>query len=180
MKNQVLIKRYCQGLLDSIRSEEEYASLTDELHSLAGLLNEQKDLADILLTPFIPASRKKKITAEVLSKLSLQPKAVRFILLLVEKERLGLFPDIIALLPDMWNASRGVSTIEVLSVVTLTESQKKALQEKLERIEQRPVALNYRLDGSLIGGLALRKGNVEYDVSLKGGLEKLREKIIEG
>ncbi len=42
------------------------------------------------------------------------------------------------------------------------------------------MALKYRLDGSLIGGLALRKGNVEYDVSLKGGLERLREKIIEG
>ena len=180
MKNQVLIKRYCQGLLDAIRSEDEFVSLVRELNSLAGLLSEREDLADILLTPFIPASRKKKIATDVLERLALQPKAVRFALLLVEKDRLGLLHDIVSLLPDMWNESRGVSTIEVWSVVPLAESQKTRLQEKLERIEKRPVALKYRMDSALIGGISLRKGNIEYDVSLRGGLERLREKIIEG
>ena len=65
-------------------------------------------------------------------------------------------------------------------MVPLTPEQKTALQERLEKIEGQPVALKYRKDPSLIGGLALRKGNIVYDVSLKGSLERLREHIIEG
>ena len=180
MKSQVLVKRYCQGLLGSLKTEEEFAPILAELLSLAGLMEEQKDLGNVLLTPFLPASRKQKIAAEVLGQLSLQPRTRRFFSLLLEKERLDLLPDIVALLPDLWNEARGVATLEVASVVPLTPEQKTALQERLEKIEGQPVVLKYRQDPSLIGGLALRKGNIVYDVSLKGSLDRLREHIIEG
>ena len=58
--------------------------------------------------------------------------------------------------------------------------QKKRLQEKLEHLENAPVALRYKNDPALIGGLSLRKGNIVYDVSLRGNLERLLEQITEG
>ena len=180
MKSQVLVKRYCQGLLGSLRTEEEFASVLADLRSLSTLMTEQKKLGDVLLTPFVPPSRKHKIAEEVMGRLSLQPKAQRFFSLLLEKERLDLLPDIIVLLPDLWNEARGVATLEVFSVVPLTPTQKTALQEKLEKIEQQPVVLKYQQDPTLIGGLSLRKGNMVYDVSLEGSLERLKEHIIEG
>jgi len=180
MKSQVLVKRYCQGLLGSLRTEEEFASVLADLRFLSTLMTEQKKLGDVMLTPFVPPSRKQKIAEEVMGRLSLQPKVQRFFSLLLEKERLDLLPDIIVLLPDLWNEARGVATLEVFSVVPLTPTQKTALQEKLEKIEQRQVVLKYQQDPSLIGGLSLRKGNMVYDVSLEGSLERLKEHIIEG
>ncbi len=179
MKNLVLVKRYCQGFLGATRGEQEFTSLLPELASFSELLTRDK-LAGILLSPFVSGTRRRKIAQKILSHMSLHPKTVRFILLLLENERLELLPDIIASLPDMWNEASGISTIEVRSVVPLSGTQKQALQQKLERIEQRPVALKFQEDPSLIGGLTLRKGNIVYDVSLKGSLESLREKIIEG
>jgi F-type H+-transporting ATPase subunit delta len=180
MKSQVLVKRYCQGLLGALRTEEEYAAILADLRSLSTLMTEHKQLGNVLLTPFVPPSRKQKIAAEIMGRLSLQPKTQRFFSLLLEKERLELLPDIIALLPNLWNEAHGVATLEVFSVVPLTPTQKTALQEKLEKIEQRPVVLKYQQDPSLIGGLSLRKGNMVYDVSLEGSLERLKEHIIEG
>jgi F-type H+-transporting ATPase subunit delta len=180
MKNLVLVKRYCLGLLGAVRSEEEYASLLKELEAFARLMADRKDLNLTLLTPFLPASRKIRVAEEILEHLSLQPKVVRFIMLLVENERLELLSDILALLPDLWNEARGVATFEVFSVVPLQPAQQKKLKAELENYEQRQVALKFHEDPSLIGGISLRKGNVVYDVSLKGGLEQLREKIIEG
>lgn len=180
MKNLVLVKRYCLGLLGSIRSEKEYVACLEELKAFARLMEDQKDLNLTLLTPFLPASRKIKIADEILQRLSLQPKIQRFLLLLVENERLELLPDILTLLPDLWNESQGIVTFEVFSVVPLNPGQEARLQSELENLEQRPVALKYHTDPSLIGGISLRKGNVVYDASLKGSLEQLREKIIEG
>ena len=179
MKNQVLVKRYCLGFLGSLRGEQEFASLFPELKAFSDLLIKDK-LGALLLSPFVSGSRRQKIAQKILSAMALHPKPIRFLLLLLENERLELLPDIIASLPDMWNEASGISTIEVLSVVPLSEPQKQTLQQKLEKIEQRPVALKFQEDPSLIGGLALRKGNIVYDVSLKGSLESLREKIIEG
>jgi len=106
-------------------------------------------------------------------------KISRFVMLLIENDRLGLLPDILESLPIMWNEKRGISTIEVSSAVPLEEGQKKKLKEKLEILERRPVFLKYRIDPTLVGGIFLRKGNIVYDVSIKGSLESLKEKIIE-
>lgn len=180
MKNQVLIKRYAQGFLYSLKGEDEYHSHFQELKDFVQLLDSQKNLQNVLLTPFIPTSKKKKIIDEMSQKFSFQKKTGRFLSILVDNERLELLPEILAFLPDLWNEERGITTIEVFSVVPLTEAQKKKLKENLEVIEKGTVALKYKTDSSLIGGISLRKGNIVYDVSIEGNLAKLQEKIIEG
>jgi F-type H+-transporting ATPase subunit delta len=86
----------------------------------------------------------------------------------------------VATAPEAWNERQGIATLEVASVVPLTDGQKARLEAALERLEGRPVSLDYRIDPEIIGGLALRKGNVVYDVSVEGDLSRLKEIIIEG
>lgn len=180
MKSLVLIKRYTLGLLNSVQEEAEYASLYQHLRSFSITLSARKKLFNHLTQPFLPASKKHTILEEILNKAKMPAKATRFVLLLVENERLELLPDIIEIMPDLWNETRGVQTFEVSSVIPLTDNQQKRLKEKLEHLENAPVALRYKNDPALIGGLSLRKGNIVYDVSLRGNLERLLEQIIEG
>lgn len=180
MKNQILIKRYTQGLVNSVKDEAEFSALARELSDFSELLQSHKELKDILNNPLIPLNKKKEITEEILVKKSLAEKTLRFILLLVENNRLGLLAEIIESLPEMWNEKRGVYTFEVVSVVPLSERQKEKLMGKLELLEKRPVCLKYRIDPELIAGLWIRRGNIVYDVSIKGNLLKLKERIIEG
>jgi len=68
----------------------------------------------------------------------------------------------------------------VASAVPLSEAQKKRLAAELERLEKAPVRLTFRLDASVLAGLSVRKGNLVYDASLKGSLDRLRAQILEG
>jgi F-type H+-transporting ATPase subunit delta len=68
----------------------------------------------------------------------------------------------------------------VSSVVPLNDTQKKRLEEKLLKLEKRPVSLSYIIDPSLVAGLSIREGNIVYDASLHGDLERLKQKISEG
>ncbi|MFP4082986.1 MAG: ATP synthase F1 subunit delta [Candidatus Aminicenantes bacterium] len=179
MKNQVLIRRYTQGLVNSIQDQKEYQTLSQRLIEFQNFLSEQKNLQQALLSPFLPTFRKMKIAKEVLTKLSLPDKIRRFISLLVENNRLELFPQILELLPELWNEKKGISTIQVSSAVSLSQSQKKRLKEKLELLEKGPVSLKYNIDLGLIAGLSLRKKNIVYDLSIKGGLEDIKEKMSE-
>lgn len=179
MKNRVLIKRYSQGLINAIGDEGEFTAIHKELRNFLELLESREKLKKILQSPFLPLTKKKDLMDELLRTLSYKPKTTRFIGLCVENDRLEFFEDILEFLPELWNEEKGVSTFEVSSVVPLNEVQKEKLKEKLELLENKPVFLKYMSDPSLVGGLFLRQGNMVYDVSIRGNLDRLKENIIE-
>lgn len=180
MRNQILIKRYAQGLINSTRDEKEFGSLLRQIGDFQDLLCTQKNLQDTLSSPFLPAAKKKEIVAQILAKTSLGEKAKRFLILLVDNNRLSLIQDILDQSPEVWNDEHGIATYVVSSVVPLDEAQKKRLEERLRRFEKGDVSLSYKIDPSLIGGLSIRKKNIVYDVSVRGDLERLKQKISEG
>lgn len=180
MKNRVLVKRYTQGLVNSIKGENEFNVIHRSLLDFHALLKKFKNLKSHLYSPFLPLSKKTKIAEAILREGSADRKASRLILLLIENDRLQIFPDILEFLPELWNKEKGISTFEVSSVVPLSDLQKKHLSEKLERMENTPVVLKFKVDSTLVGGIAARKGNIIYDISIKGQIDKLKENIIEG
>jgi F-type H+-transporting ATPase subunit delta len=180
MINRVLVKRYAQGYLNTIKDDDEYQVHYQELCGFQELLMDQTLLQESLLSPFLPISKKMDLAKEVLTKASYKTKNVRFILLLIENSRFMLFSEILENLPEFWNELKGIATFEVFSVIPLTEDQMRRLTEKLERLEKKPVFLKYRKDPSLIGGLSVQKGNIVYDASIRGNLERLKQLVIEG
>jgi F-type H+-transporting ATPase subunit delta len=137
-------------------------------------------LREVLYSPFLPLGKKRDLLQEIVDCLSFQPKNKRFVLLLVENERFELFSDILVSLPDLWNELNNIATFEVSSVIPLTNGQKTKLEEKLSQIEKKPVFLKFKEDPTLLGGISVRRGNVIYDASIRGNLERLKEIIIEG
>lgn len=179
MKSQILLRRYAQGLINSAKDDGEFESLSSELGEFAKFLSIHAKLQDTLQSPFLPATKKTEIATQILERSSLGNKAKRFLLLLVENDRLMLLPKILENLPVLWNEEQGIVTFEVSSVIPLSPDQKGRLEERLSSLEQRPVMLTYILDRSLIGGLSIRKGNIVYDASIQGDLERLKQKIVE-
>jgi len=78
-----------------------------------------------------------------------------------------------------WREKQGILTFEVRSVVPLKDGQKRKLQTQIEQLEKSAVHLTYEIDPAIVGGLYIKKGNMAYDVSLKGQLTRLKEKINE-
>jgi F-type H+-transporting ATPase subunit delta len=180
MRNPTLVRRYTEGLVGALADESEFRRVIGEVGSFAALVAGRDDLRRVLENPSLNAGAKTAIAREVLARTGADAKTVRFILLLVEHGRLEILPEIEAAAPEAWNDRHGIATLEVSSAVPLTEGQKTRLEATLERLEGQPVSLGYRIDPRIIGGLALRRGNVVYDVSVEGDLARLKEKITEG
>lgn len=180
MKNRKLSKRYAQGLINSIADEKEYTALSGQIKEISRIFSGNEELDRIFKQPFLSAAKKKQLAQEILSRMTISSKIERFILLILEHNRMELLSNILELLPYMWNEKKGIPTFEVSSVIPLTEAQTQKLSAKLEKMEKSPVALKFKQDPSLIGGLSIKKGNMVYDVSLKGDLNKLIEKIKQG
>jgi F-type H+-transporting ATPase subunit delta len=179
MKNDVPVNRYTEGLAGALRTAEEYEAVSKELAGFAALLTSHALLRETLLRPFVPAARKAAVLGDILDHQAYRDKTRRLLLLLAQRRRLDILTDIVAALPALWQKRQGIVTFEVRSVVPLKDVQRVRLEEELRTIEKRPVACTYALDPTIVGGLVIRKGNKVYDVSLKGQLERLKEKIRE-
>jgi len=197
VRKQVLIRRYTHGLVNAIPSRDEFLAVQARLAQFQGLLAEKPQFLEVLSSPFFPHSKRAGIASEVLTELfgmqktpqepadkkrpvedtSPEAKAKRFILLLIENDRLEILDDILENFPAAWDKEHGIVFFEVSSVTGLSPEQKERLEEKLRRLDKKPVSLKYVIDPSLIGGLSIRKGNILYDVSIRGSLERLKEKI---
>ena len=180
MRNPNLVKRYTEGLTAALRPEADFAAVSRDLAEFSGLLRDSAELCAALSRPFLPLARKMEIAEDLFERLSFQTKTRRFLRLLLQHGRLEILPAVVRDLPAVWDAQNGVVPFEVRSVVTLNEGQKTRLEAGLRSLEKRPVACSYVLDPQIIGGLAVRKGNMIYDVSLRGQLERLKNEIREG
>ncbi len=180
MKNFTLVKRYCEGLVRALSDEKEFKKIFQELNELDQFLSSQERLKNALTTPFLPPYKRKKIAQNVFQVLEFSSKTRKFLDILVENKRLVLLGDILHLLPDKWNEERGIVSFEVTSAVPLTDKEKTKLKAEIERLSSGPVSLRFLQDKSLIGGLALRKGNIIYDMSLRESLNQLKERLSKG
>jgi F-type H+-transporting ATPase subunit delta len=176
----ILVKRYAQALAGSLGDDAEFAAVSRELAEFQERISSHTALKGILASPFVAVRKKTRVIQDILAALDFRGKTRRFILLLLENSRLDILGDILEELPALWNERRGVTTFDISSVVSLGDGQKKKLQEKLERLEGRPVFLRYSIDPGLVAGLSLKKGNLIYDASVKGNLAKIKERISEG
>jgi F-type H+-transporting ATPase subunit delta len=180
MNNRPIVKKYARGLARAVEKEEDFEACLQQLGSLAGLMSSSKTVNYALTSAFISRSHKKRMAEEILKKSGFNPWVERLVRLLVENERMPLLPDILKELPEVWAEERGIETFEINSAVELTEKEKLRLKKTLEEKEKKKVRLLFRLNPEIIGGLVLRKGNIYYDASVKGGLQKLKEIVTQG
>ena len=179
MKSHILIRRYTEGLAGALKNEAEYKAVCRDLADFCRLLQGHQQLRDVLFRPFLKTAKKTQIVQDLLARKSYQDKTARFLLLLLQHRHLDILSQIAEDLPVRWREKQGILSFEVRSVVPLKDSQKRNLQTQIEQLEKSAVHLTYQIDPAIVGGLYIKKGNMAYDVSLKGQLTRLKEKTRE-
>jgi F-type H+-transporting ATPase subunit delta len=78
------------------------------------------------------------------------------------------------------NLARGVVEAVATSASPLTTKETEALARKITEMTGRTVDLRVDVDEALIGGITVRVGDTLYDASVRGRLERLRERLVAG
>src|SRR5262249_45670445 len=121
---------------------------------------------------------KKAILGDVATRLGLGPMARNTVGLLLERRRIRALPAIATRLREMADHKRGVLRAEVLTAMPLPEEYFERLQKELERITGGRVALDRKLDTTLICGVVVRVGDTVHDGSLVARLKQLKETML--
>lgn len=96
---------------------------------------------------------------------------------LLEHDRLELLPAIAVSFTDFVDAEGGAVIAQVHSAMPLSEEEAEKVRGKIEALIGPPVEVRVTVDPSLIGGLTVKIGDDLIDASVRGRLERLRERI---
>lgn len=177
MSTRASAARYARALLDVAIQESDPVQAERDLAAFADLLTQHAELQQALTHPSLPAARKKAMTQQLLARLTLVSPVAKLLLLLAERDRLALVPDLLATYREKLMEHRQIIQAEVTTAMPLTPDRAAALEQRLARATGRKVTMKTTVDPSIIGGLIARIGSTVYDGSVAAQLEKMKERL---
>jgi F-type H+-transporting ATPase subunit delta len=179
MKESNLARRYARALVASLAGDEEYAGIAAELVRFRELLLGDESLKVSMETQLISSRQKRELLDLISRQLGLSPKAYSFLSVVIAENRLFILGQIVEQLENVWYEKLGIDKMTVFSPAPLDAGQEKRLKLNLEKSFHRKLILKNEIDPSLLAGLRIQYGSESFDFSLKGNLEKLRERLAE-
>ncbi|MDF2694942.1 MAG: synthase delta chain [Labilithrix sp.] len=174
----VIARRYATALLELGSETNQLDTLVDELQRAAQIYDASPELRSVLADPLIPIQAKHQIIQEVAQRLAVSQTTKNALSLLVDRRRIKALPAISQRLREMADEKRGILRAEVHTAMPLPEEYFTQLQQQLERVTGRRIALDRKLDPTLICGVVARVGDTVYDGSLVARLRQLKEKML--
>jgi F-type H+-transporting ATPase subunit delta len=177
MTTRTSATRYARALLDVLRKESTAEQGAQDLATVAALLQQFPELTRAFVNPAIPAARKRALIQELLPKLALSAPVGKLLLLLAERDRLVLLPDLISVYQERLEQLQQVVRAEVTTAAPLPTETVAELQQRLAAATGKTVKVTSRVDPSIIGGIKAQIGGTVYDGSIATQLDAFRQKL---
>lgn len=148
----------------------------DDLERAVELLKKNPELMQVLKNPLVSMAKKERIIDRVF------PESVRnFLKVACLHERTGQIEEIFECYEEYFMRRQGIAGAVLICVTPPTKEQLQRMKEFLcGRFKKNDVTIDIQRDPSLLGGFILKAFDTEYDYSLKGRMERLRQQLTGG
>jgi F-type H+-transporting ATPase subunit delta len=177
MPSRASAARYARALFDVALKESDPVQIESDLASFAGLISSNAELHAALTNPAVPAGAKRHIAEALSTRLNAALPVRKLLLLLADRDRLGIVPDLLAIYRERLMEHQQVVRAEVTTSAALTPERVTQIEQKLAALTGRKVNMTTSVDPAIIGGMVTRIGSTVYDGSIATQLAKLKEKL---
>jgi len=137
-------------------------------------------LHQVLTNPAFAVDTRKEILNQVAQNQHLSSLTVRFLSLLLERDRLSHLSGIVNCYRRLLNEARGRVDAKVVSATVLEPAMVERVRDQLRRISGKEVNLQQVVDPELLGGLQVELEGKIYDSSLRTQLDNMKQRIARG
>jgi len=107
-------------------------------------------------------------------------KALNLVRLLIRRRRIELLPQVAHRYEELYERQKGIVRATITSAAALDDTELRAIQARLSQITGGTLRTDVNVDPSLLGGVIVRIGDRMIDGSVRGRLERLRNRIAAG
>jgi len=169
-----LAGRYATALFELANADNKLDQVANDLLRLESMIEANKDLKRLILSPIISRKDQGLAIESVLKKMGMCELTLNFIGTITQNRRLSSIIDMIASYIALLAERRGESTAEIVTATALTENQIEHLSNSLKKVIGSDVSISTKVDESVLGGLIIKIGSRMVDGSLRTKLQQLR------
>jgi F-type H+-transporting ATPase subunit delta len=166
---------YGRSLFEVGKEQDKLDVLKEQLDQFADELGSNRDLQMFFFSPYFSSQEKKDAVGKVLE--GADEYFVRFLELLAERHRLPAVFRIRREFDRLWAEENKQLPVTITSAVELDKDTMDNLGKKIEEQTGQTIDLTAKVDPDLIGGLRMQVGNMVYDATIRGRLDKLRREV---
>lgn len=168
-------KNYAKALMETIE-QKSFEKIEKQLTQIAQVIESSEDLRIVMSNSSISTSTKIEIIDSIFNK-KIDSKLLNLLKILIEKNRFNEFESIRAEYSNMLEKRSNKKTVEVFSSIELNFENKSNVLFKLEHKLGCEITPIWKVDKTLIAGLAFKIDDCVIDTSVRAKLADLSKNI---
>lgn len=173
MLNIQLASKYATAIFEIAQEESKLDAYDKDLSKVRADVFAIPEAVKFFQNPLIPQQAKKDLLVRAFDK-EISATVMNFLMLLVDKKRIGVFNEIYDIFTSLKNKAQGILIADVTCAFPLSKKQQDQLIRKLSTLTGRKVKIRTHKDTSILGGLIVKIGDKRIDGSAAGRLRALQ------
>ncbi len=173
MLNIQLASKYATAIFELAQEENKLDAYDKDLAKVRADVFAIPEAVKFFQNPLVPQQAKKDLLLRAFDK-EISATVMNFLMLLVDKKRIGVFNEIYDIFTSLKNKAQGILIADVTSAFPLSKKQQDQLTRKLSTLTGRKVKVRTHKDTSILGGLIVKIGDKRIDGSAAGRLRALQ------
>jgi F-type H+-transporting ATPase subunit delta len=171
-------RRYAEAAFQLAERDGTVDAWRRDLALTAGLARDRQ-VARAVDSPAVPFGERRRAVELMLGDL-VSPQARNLVLLLAKRGRFAILPEVSAEYDGLVRESRGIAAATVTTPAPLSAGELVQVTARVEQLAGSKAELTLATDPTLLGGLTIRIGDRLIDASVKGRLQRLRGRLVQG
>ncbi len=171
-------RRYAEAAFQLAERDDAFDAWASGLGLVAGAAADET-VGRIVDNPALPHGDREAIVAKLFEG-RVAPGVMNLTRLLARRGRFETLPAVAGEYTRLLNRRNGVVEAVATSASPLTPTETDAISARIKAMSGSSVSLHTKVDETLIGGLTIKIGDQLLDASVRGRLERLRERLVAG
>jgi len=166
--------RYASALFEVAREAGSIDAVMGDLDRFDQMIQGSPDLARLIRNPVFTAEEQERAIGAVLTRAGVSGLTGNFSRLVALKRRLFALPDMIRSFRRLVSDAKGIVQAQVVLAERPSDAVMSDITAALREVAKAEVALDVKIDPSLIGGMIVKIGSRMVDASVRTKLNSIR------
>lgn len=177
MKVSTIAHRYAKAVYELAVESGQQDKVFNDLRELETVFSKEKDIHNFLTNPLFDGNSRTAALEKALAGTPVSQPARDLLMLLARKDRFSVFTEIVAAYEQQADEANKVCRGTVRSAAVLGQSERKRIEETVEKVLNKKVIMTYKVDPTVIGGLIAQVGSYTFDDTIEFHLRRMNEEL---
>ena len=173
-----ITSRYARAMVDVVLEQKlDATTVVQQMHDMVTAVGGNHEIRMVWESPAIPIAQKRALLDALASHLGTLRPLRNLFAVLIDHGRIPMLKQIARQFETELNRQLGFVEANITSSRPLSAEEKQSLESQVGLMTSKKVRARYATDPELLGGAVVRIGSTIYDGSVRGQLQKLKEKL---